>query len=245
MRYRKGRRMYVFVSEDIAMSLEEKLKQRYKVIKVTEDQRVYASIAKHPDIRILPIGRELFIDTLTCERLELKKHVSSDDIGHIRTVDLQLKDTYPATVFLNASYREKMFIHHQVYTHPFISEYIQQHQIKYIHTNQGYTRCCLLQLNQHYGITSDIGMYKQLTKAGLEILKIQEGHIELKGQNYGFIGGTSGVDGNTVYFHGDLQQHPDGEQIKAFIEEKGYNIVHCPGEPLVDIGSILFWGGNR
>ncbi len=236
--------MYAFVSKDISKGLLETLQLKYRVIELTADKRLYPSIESHPDIRVLPIDNQLFIDQETYNDLDARNVFSKNDLQQITAIDVELSPIYPNTVFLNGKYKDHLFIHHKKYTHPLIRDYIHGNDIRFIHTKQGYTGCCLLLLDHTSGITSDAGIYKALNRQGMQILKIQEGHIHLQDKSYGFIGGASGVEGKQVFFNGNIKKHPDYKSIQEFIEHRGYTIIDNPQIPLIDIGSILFWKGG-
>ena len=55
----------------------------------------------------------------------------------------------------------------------------------------------------------------------------------------GFIGGCGGRVGDAIVFHGSLDRHPDGAQIRRFIEERGLKCIDFPEFLLTDIGSII------
>lgn len=74
----------------------------------------------------------------------------------------------------------------------------------------------------------------------IDILPVQKGHVALEGFEYGFLGGASGCIDGRVYFNGDLSAHPDFEKIREFLAERGYETVYFEGEPLTDIGSIVY-----
>ena len=57
---------------------------------------------------------------------------------------------------------------------------------------------------------------------------------------YGFIGGSGGVDGKSVFFLGDIMTHPDGERITEFIENLGMKVVSLGEGELQDMGGIMF-----
>ena len=236
--------MYVFVSEAISQGILEELQKQYAVIKITKDNRLYTSIESHPDIRVLPIEDKLFIDQELYNKLKAEDAFNKNDFEKIVGIDLDLNPIYPNTVFLNGKYKAHCFIHHKKYTHPIVRNYIKTKDIQFIHTNQGYAGCSLLLLDGMSGITADMGIYKRLTQEGMQVLKIQEGHIHLKDKSYGFIGGASGVEGKKVFFNGNIKKHPDYKSIQKFIEKRGFTIIDNPKMTLTDIGSILFWEGG-
>ena len=108
-----------------------------------------------------------------------------------------------------------------------------------IDTRQGYAKCSLCVLNDYSVITSDNGLYKQLTNLGFNILKINPGHIAL-GSMEGFIGGASGlIKPNLIAFNGDISEHPDYKNIKCFCRDLNIDIISLKKGVLTDIGSFL------
>lgn len=119
-------------------------------------------------------------------------------------------------------------------------EQILKHTTKhFVHMNQGYARCSALPVGEHAAITSDQGAAKVMKEQGIEVLLIKEGHIDLQGFKNGFIGGVGGSVGSLMLIAGQLMSHPDGEQIQAFIMDRGFQIIELFNGPLLDIGSIL------
>lgn len=58
--------------------------------------------------------------------------------------------------------------------------------------------------------------------------------------DYGFIGGATGlIDNNTLAVNGDINSHPDSEQIKLFCHKYNVDIISLKDDKLVDIGTII------
>jgi hypothetical protein len=95
-------------------------------------------------------------------------------------------------------------------------------------------------LNEDNAITADPGIYKKLTSLGINTLLIKCGGISLPPYEYGFIGGASGVDGDTVFFLGNLDLHPSANEIKDFIMGLGMRVISLSDEPLSDLGGLIF-----
>lgn len=108
------------------------------------------------------------------------------------------------------------------------------------HVSQGYAHCSTCIVNDNAIITADPSIADATIKAGIDTLKITEGHISLPPYSYGFIGGASGSDGRSVYFCGSLKYHPDGEAIREFCQKHGKNVIELVDAPLSDVGGILF-----
>ena len=64
--------------------------------------------------------------------------------------------------------------------------------------------------------------------------------IELRKLDYGFIGGATGlIDNSTLAVNGDINSHPDSEQIKVFCHKYNVDIIPLKDGKLVDIGTII------
>ena len=146
---------------------------------------------------------------------------------------------YPADVPYNACCTGKYFIHNLKYTAPELLHAAKSAGLTLIDVRQGYSRCSCLPVTEAAVITADWGIAAACGAAGLQVLLVCTGHVELPGYDYGFIGGCGGRVGDSIVFHGSLDRHPDGPRIRSFIEECGLTVVDFPEFPLRDIGSII------
>ena len=121
-----------------------------------------------------------------------------------------------------------------------VIDYCSENGIKLVDVNQGYTRCSTLVINENAVITADKSIEKALKNNGADVLLISPGNITLEGFDYGFIGGASFTENDTVYFFGNIKEHPDHKKIKAFCEKYNSNIeILCEEAPLTDIGGAV------
>lgn len=112
--------------------------------------------------------------------------------------------------------------------------------IKVVNINQGYSKCSVCVVDDTSIITADNGIALAAGKEGLSVLHISPGNIELPGANYGFIGGASGkLNKNLLAFAGDINTHPQGEEIIEFCKDRGVQVLSLHNGPLQDIGGIL------
>ncbi len=146
-------------------------------------------------------------------------------------------DGYPEDCAYNAACTGRYLIGNTDYLDRAVISEARRQDIEILHVRQGYARCNVLPVDETSIITSDRGIYDSVHDI-LDVLLISPGNILLKGFPYGFIGGTAGRIGDTVYFNGDIDAHPDGKAIRGFIEKRGLDIV-CFDHPLEDIGSII------
>ena len=121
-----------------------------------------------------------------------------------------------------------------------IIEYSNKSRMSIINVNQGYTKCSSAVINENALITSDESIYKSCIKSHIDVLKISHGYIDLKGYDYGFIGGTCGLIAKDILaFCGDISLHKDYKNIKAFAASYNISLLSLSNEKLYDIGGIL------
>ena len=107
-------------------------------------------------------------------------------------------------------------------------------------TAQGYTKCAACVLNDDTIITSDAGVSRAAKNAGMDVLEITSGYIQLDGFDYGFIGGASfKLNDHTVAFTGTLDEHPDKDRMLAFLASHGQTPVFLTRDPIFDIGGAI------
>ena len=120
-----------------------------------------------------------------------------------------------------------------------ILEYANACGMRTVCVKQGYSSCSTLVLDDGHIVTSDAGMAKAAEKNGISALVIPAGHIGLDGYDYGFIGGTSGVDGGLLITCGDVSTHPSGDEITSLAEALGIKVVPLARGTLIDRGKIF------
>lgn len=150
-----------------------------------------------------------------------------------------LKPVYPGDIIYNGFSTGKYFIHDLEHTERQLLKAVNDLELIPVNVKQGYACCSIVPVDEDSIITYDRGIAKAAEAAGLSVLTIGPGHVELPGYDTGFIGGTSGRVGDEIIFNGDLAAHPDCQAIRQFIEERGLKIRYFSGYPLRDIGSII------
>ena len=147
---------------------------------------------------------------------------------------------YPENILLNCLYHNNKLYGKLSATDSSVREYCRENNIETVNVNQGYTRCSTLVVNEKAVITADKSIEKGMKNNGAEVLLISAGNIVLEGFDYGFIGGASFSDNNTIYFFGDITKHPDYNKIKEFTSKHNSIIeILCKTQPLTDIGGAV------
>ena len=210
-----------------------------KTIKLPPSPLLAAPVASHPDMLIWSFGR--YIVTPSHYR-----QLAADIFAQLETAGFDIIEAtermspeYPNDVPLNCATVGKYVIANTSAMSSSVKAIAENYGLIPLHTKQGYAKCSTAVVSDTALITADKSIYSIAQNNGLDALLIDEGHVDLNGYGYGFIGGASGtVDGN-VLFCGDLSLHPDGARMTEFCKSHGKNAVSLSSEPLYDYGTVM------
>ena len=96
-------------------------------------------------------------------------------------------------------------------------------------------------LNDHAIITADKTIHNAALQNGIDSLLIppQKGII-LKGYDYGFIGGATGlISDHELAFSGDFNELEQKETMLLFMEKHGIVPVSLSNERVADVGGLI------
>lgn len=195
-------------------------------------------IATHADLQFFHMGGE---DIIVCRGADPVNQAFLRKKGfHLIEASGALRPEYPGDAALDAARVGNVLIYHPSCTDAAVLSQITSAGLKPIATRQGYVKCSVCIVDDHSLITSDQGIARRTSKAGLDVLQINPGFVELDGYRYGFIGACCGkLAPDLIAFTGDLETHPDCQNIRNFLSGRGVrDIALCHG-PLRDIGGIL------
>lgn len=188
----------------------------------------------HADMQLLVINNTAFIPENSKDLYSRIKPYFLDVV-----ICKALKNKYPDNVSLNAALIDDKYLFcKESALAAEVRDYCNANNIEIVNVNQGYSRCSMLIIKNSI-ITADKSIISAAEKIGLKHLSIKQGYIDLKGADYGFIGGASGVIGDTVYFFGDIERHPDYIEIASFIKENDMQYISLSDEKLTDIGGFV------
>ncbi|MBO5945930.1 MAG: hypothetical protein J6Q69_04925 [Clostridia bacterium] len=213
----------------------------YNVIRMPAARELSPPMASHPDMLLFYHKGQIIS---TADYGEVGEYVFTD----LRCAcDVKMKftssthaDRYPRDAILNALViGDRLFCKRDTVDEAVLS-YAKEAGLKIVPTRQGYPACTVLALDESHAITADRGMGEVMRNEGISVTLIEDGDISLPPYEYGFIGGASGVDGNCVYFLGDVTRHRSYDKIKCAIDEVGMSIVSLGKGPLEDLGRIIF-----
>ena len=151
----------------------------------------------------------------------------------------KLSPKYPTDISYNACSTGKFFIHNLKYTDPELMRLVHELGMTTVNVSQGYAKCSIVVVDEDSIITYDDGIAKACRNAGMDVLKISPGNVDLTGYDTGFIGGTSGKLDKEIIFNGNLELHPDYFDIRKFVESKGLSVKYFKDYKLTDIGTLF------
>lgn len=189
----------------------------------------------HIDLMTARIGNQFFVAP------ETEKLVSGILPRPPVLIREHLGNQYPEDVKLSALQVGSYLLCRKDSVSEDVKEFALQEGAEIIDVKQGYVCCSVCVCNENAVITDDPSIANALRDhTNLHFLEVEKGSVELPGYSYGFIGGASGKVNHTLYFFGDLQRHPQANDIQNFLKENNISFQSLSGNhPLTDIGGIL------
>ena len=191
-------------------------------------------VASHADMQLLALDTKTVL--LSPYQPQLKAQLSQ--LGLTVLTGPALEKEYPRDVPYNAL----RLGNHYICNHKTVSAVARSHWQKLgcreIAVKQGYASCSTCVVDERSIITADAGIAGAATAAGLCVLQIRPGFIQIPKYDTGFIGGSGRTD-DAVIFTGKLESHPDGAQMRSFIRIRNLQIVELADGPLIDIGGMI------
>lgn len=212
----------------------------HRVLRMPPHPVLPTPVSSHPDMLLFFAPDAIYCTKSYTAIAARELHEISLACGKpIRCIEAEYGSEYPLDVLLNALPMSKYLFCNTKTVAPELT------RLGFIpcHVNQGYTKCASLPLGDNALITADASIAVQAKRVGMDVLQITAGHITLHGYNYGFIGGCASFapykKTDTVFFCGDLSQHPDAEKIEYFCTSQNVRLVCISKIRLCDIGTIF------
>ena len=223
-------------AEDIILKNLKKLD--IDPVKITRTSLIAKPLAGHPDLQVFVHNNKIFCHPGISKSF-IKKIETNFEVSICST---ELFQKYPLDIPYNVAYTGKYAFHRFKYTAAEIKKHLKINNAMIIDVKQGYSKCSTSIIDENHIITSDKSINNCALSNCINSLLINSGYISLKGFEYGFIGGASGIIDNMVLFTGSINHHPDYRKIIDFIEESGKKIVILSNQKIIDLGSLLISG---
>ncbi|MGE5678101.1 MAG: DUF6873 family GME fold protein [Pseudomonadota bacterium] len=221
------------------MAMEEKLNSMgVECIRTTRCKDLYESVDGHPDMLLQHVGGNRII--LAPNIYEEMAPVLSKKGFAVTKGATWLARNYPGNIAYNILRLGNKAFHCFRHTDDILLKALKNESTKMINVKQGYTKCSVCVLDSNTIITSDLKLSKAAEENGIECLLIKPGGIVLKGLNYGFIGGASGLLADKkVVFTGSPKSLEDHNVLIEFLDKKGFEMVTLSEGEMEDYGSII------
>lgn len=205
-------------------------------IETFPDPRLPTPVRFHPDMQVCILGNEhLFV----LQETDTLKQLKASGIDGEET-ERKPGSSYPRDVLCNAFVLDGFLVGNMDAVDPRIRNAADEIGLRQLTVRQGYAACSTVLVNRNSAITADPGIASALTRAGIKVLSIRPGFIELPGYDSGFLGGCCGLLApDQMAFTGALASHPDGDAIQSFLKAHGVGVLELWDGPLLDVGGIL------
>jgi len=225
------RRDIAIIDPRMPLMAKKRLKQMdYCIVEAPLHPKLAKPVQGHPDMMLFSHGKKVIYEP----HLEKIAGILRDN-GYECIKGERIKSgEYPHDIIYDGASVGKSIIRYDGK----IERHMENLKAKFIKVKQGYAKCSIVPVDDKSIIASDKSI-KDIW--GKNALFVNPGNIKLPGYGTGFIGGASGVHKNRVFFTGALKNHPDGELIRKFIEDRGKKVIELYDGELYDVGSILFF----
>ena len=223
--------------EEISHSLE---KYKYQVIKMPVFNKLSAPVSGHPDMLMTVVDKTIYCHKDYFSETKDIFKLFCEEGYTIKADDHLVSFEYPHDISYNcAVFGTKIFALEKSMS-PLLRADCQSFGRKVVNVRQGYAKCSTALVGNKGIISADASILKVAEQEGINALRIDEGHINLKGYSHGFIGGATGNDNEKMFFAGDYRTHPDGKRIEGFCRSLRIEPISLCEGMLTDIGTIIF-----
>lgn len=235
----EGKVSLAVVDYRISSVIEGRLnKMGIECIKTVKCRELYEAVDGHPDMLMLHMGDNRIVLAPNIYE-EMEPQLAKKGFAVTKGATWLVRN-YPGNIAYNVLRMGDLVLHNTKCTDAEVVRVLEKENAKMINVRQGYTKCSVCILDSRTIITSDQKLSIIAEKHGIKCLLIKPGGIKLKGLNYGFIGGASGLlSKNQIAFTGKLESLEDNSKLLDFLDRKGFEIIALCDEEMVDYGSII------
>lgn len=174
--------------------------------------------------------------------------VLQDTTEKLRTLGFELIEGetipgsyYPYDIAYNCAIVGKVAFLNLKYTDQKLLTLIKKCGIKPVPVKQGYAKCSTCVLNEKAIITADKSIHNAALENGIDSLLIPpQRRIVLKGYDYGFIGGATGlISEHELAFAGDFKKLDQADSMASFMTKYGIMPVSLSDESVADVGGLI------
>lgn len=230
----------VLLGKKYADLLENPLKKAgIQPIFIPDNPFVDSRLSGHADLSVFHMGGEKCLLSPHLKGTDFSRRL--EGIGaDLDYLSEPMGSIYPKDAALNCCVVGDSLIYNKKTAAQGIDEYFTIKGRRLINVRQGYTRCSVCVVDDNSIITADRGIANAVHNAGVDILLISQGYVNLAGFDFGFIGGAAfKISNDRIAFTGTLDKHPDKSAIYEFLRKRGVEPVFLTDMPLFDMGGAV------
>lgn len=207
------------------------------LIKNPQHKNLQKSVAGHTDLVIHPIEGKKIVVAPDIER-DFRQNLVQNGFTILDGKNI-LSEKYPNDISYNVARVGEFAFHNTKYTDEVIVREYDKLGIKFLHVNQGYTKCSIAVVDDKSIITSDVKIAETAEKNNIEALLIeQEKEILLPGLEHGFFGGSVFMlKEKTMAICGNKECLKRKSDIEKFLEKRDIKLISLSNEGIIDFGS--------
>ncbi len=211
-----------------------------EVVYLPDNPYVDERLSGHADLSVFHAGGHKLLLAPFLENTDFSISMRKKGFN-IQFANIKQNKFYPYDASMNAcAFENKLIYSKNITASDIVNCFQQTGERTLISTKQGYAGCSVCVVDENSIITSDRGIYKESIKAGLDVLLISAGYVNLTGFEYGFIGGASfKIAADKLCFTGTLEAHPDKIRIENFLQVRNVEPVYLTTLPAFDIGGAI------
>lgn len=236
----KGEVRHAIIGEKYRNLLEKPL-EKYGIIPLWMPDNPYVDerLAGHADLSVNKFNENSAILSKYLQNTELFEQLCLLEYECVFAENAQ-KPEYPHDAGLNICQLGQNLIYNSRTVCEELNNIIEGLELNRIDCRQGYTKCAVCIVNESSIITADKAIHAKAISNGIESLLVSDGIAELKGFDYGFIGGASfKLNQFQIAFTGTIDSSSEKNAIENFLSERGIEAVYLTERKLFDIGSAI------
>lgn len=213
----------------------------HRVLTIPPHPGLPAPVCGHPDM-LLFFAPDAVFCTKSYHKIAQKelKQISACIQKPIRETNAEVSEIYPNDILLNAAPVGSFLFCHTQHT---ARELLLHEGYECVKVRQGYAKCSVVPVGDHALITEDASIANAARHRGLDVLRVRSNAVTLPGYDTGFLGGSASFspvsESRRILFCGNLDLHPDAEEIKAFCQAHGSDPISLSDSQLTDVGTIF------
>ncbi len=192
----------------------------------------------HPDMVIHPIDFETFV--IAPNVYDYYRNVLGSIGIKVIKGGKTLNRNYPEDIAYNVARIGRYAFHNTKHTDQVLKYYLEEAGIKFIHVNQGYTKCSVASVGENKALTSDFLIHEKLISYNIDCMYIDSKVVHLKGYDNGFIGGSVGLINEKIFLStGKIFDENISVSLRKFIQSSEYIYDEASSQQITDLGTLI------